>query len=198
MSQNIMFTSVAVTPINHMLHGESWARELLQAYAGSTACIRNFPFPNVIFTIQDNGEILATSDEPSPDATLTLTADLIPRLLVNDAAAYDSIKISGDDGLANALLEVGKNLRWDIAQDLSKIIGDIPAHRVVQAGENIIHWHTDNAHKLASALAEYWTEEQPMLANAVYVNGFIHEVDALANDVEQLEKRIQKLMNKIK
>lgn len=190
-----MFTSIAVTPVNHVLHSESWACQRLQAYAGKTVRVQNFLLPDFIFSIQDNGEIIDASNDTPPDATIVLTPGLLARLLVKDEAAFDLIKTSGDAALAKAAIEVGKNLRWDVAQDLSKVIGDIPAHRAVQAGENIIHWHTDNIYKLAQALSEYLTEEQPMLANKVYINEFVREVNSLRDDVEQLEQRLQKLIN---
>jgi ubiquinone biosynthesis protein UbiJ len=46
---------------------------------------------------------------------------------------------------------------------------------------------------LSRSFAEYWTEERPLIAKTTHVKQFIAEVDALRDDVERLEKRVEKL-----
>lgn len=192
-----MLTSIAVTPINHVLHGESWARERLQVYTGKTARIRIFPFPDFNFTIQVNGEISTLPESTSVDAVITLTPALLLRILANDndETILNDINISGNKAFAKELFNIGRHLHWNLEQDLSGIIGDIFSHRITQTGENLIHWQTENIQNLSHALAEYWTEEQPMLANKTSIDEFNHGVEALHHDTEQLEQRIQKLIN---
>lgn len=192
-----MLTSIAVTPINHVLHGESWARRRLQVYTGKAARIRLFPFPDFNFSIQAGGEISTLPDCTSVDTIITLTPTLLLRILANDndETVLNDINISGDCALAKELINIGRHLRWDLEQDLSGITGDIIAHRIVQASENMIHWHTDSIQNLFQALAEYWMEEQPMLASNALIDEFNHEVKTLHHDTEQLEQRIQKLTN---
>jgi len=78
-------------------------------------------------------------------------------------------------------------------QDLSGIIGDILAHRVVKASEDLKQWHNKTIRNLSETIVEYWMEEQPLLAKSVHVHEFISEVGALKSDVEQLEKRVEKI-----
>ncbi|MDP1557833.1 MAG: ubiquinone biosynthesis protein [Nitrosomonas sp.] len=192
-----MFTFIAVTPINHVLHGESWACKRLQNCAGKTVRIQIFPFVDFTFSIQTDGMISAASDNATVDTSLSLSPDLLPYFLTKDEAVLRKIKISGDDVIARELIDIGKNLHWDVEQDLSKIMGDIPAHRVIQASEKIVNWHWDSFNNLSQALIEYWTEEQPILAKTLYINNFVNEVGKLQSAAEQLEQRIQKLSNKI-
>jgi ubiquinone biosynthesis accessory factor UbiJ len=42
-------------------------------------------------------------------------------------------------------------------------------------------------------LAEYWTEEQPVVASRAALSGFASEVDALRDDLERLDQRIERL-----
>jgi ubiquinone biosynthesis protein UbiJ len=42
-------------------------------------------------------------------------------------------------------------------------------------------------------LAEYWLEEQPLIAKKRHLEEFSTEVDALRNDVDRLAKRLEKL-----
>ncbi len=188
-----MLASVAIAPLNHLLRGESWARKRLQPCAGKTARFCIPPFVDFALIVQSNGEVAAAADAAATDATLTLIPGLLPRLLAHDADAYRNIHISGDSAFAEELLHIGKNLHWDAEQDLSLIMGDILAHRVMQAGDNLLQWHTDTLRNLSQTLAEYWTEEQPLLAKPPYVRKFIDDVSTLRNDAEQLEKRVEKL-----
>jgi ubiquinone biosynthesis accessory factor UbiJ len=192
-----MLTSIAVTPINHVLHGESWARKRLQVYTGKTARIRIFPFPDFNFSIQVNGEILNLPESASVDAVITLTPALLLRILANDndETIFKDINISGNEAFAKELFNIGRHLHWDLEQDLSEIIGDIFSHRITQTGKNLIHWQTMNIQNLSLALAEYWTEEQPMLTNKTSINEFKHKVATLHHDIQQLEQRIEKLTN---
>lgn len=188
-----MLASVAIAPLNHLLRGESWARKRLQPCAGKTARFCIPPFVDFALIVQPNGEVATAADAAATDATLTFVPGLLPRLLAHDADAYRNIHISGDNAFAEELLHIGKNLHWDAEQDLSLIMGDILAHRVVQAGDNLLQWHTDTLRNLSQTLAEYWTEEQPLLAKPAYVRKFIDDVSALRNDAEQLENRVEKL-----
>ncbi|TSA53731.1 MAG: ubiquinone biosynthesis protein [Nitrosomonadaceae bacterium] len=191
-----MLASVAIAPLNHLLRGESWARKRLQPCAGKTARFCIPPFVDFALIVQPNGEVATAVDAAATDATLTFVPGLLPRLLAHDADAYRNIHISGDNAFAEELLHIGKNLHWDVEQDLSLIMGDILAHRMVQAGDNLLQWHTDTLRNLSQMLAEYWTEEQPLLAKPAYVRKFIDDVSALRNDAEQLEKRVEKLSHR--
>lgn len=186
-------TAIAISPLNHLLRGASWARKRLTPLAGKTVCFRIPPFPDLAVTIQTSGEVLAAESNASTDVTLTATPGLLPRLLARDEDAYREIEISGDRMLAAEILDIAKNLRWEVEQDLSQVMGDILAHRVVQTGNSVVQWHTETARNLSQALMEYWTEEQPLLAKPTQVREFIGAVSALQNDIAQLEKRIKAL-----
>lgn len=191
-----MLASVAIAPLNHVLRGESWARKRLQPCAGKTARFRVPPFFDLAVVIQPTGEVAAAPGVAGDDATLTIMPALLPRLLVRDEAAYREVRISGDSVFGREILEIGQNLRWDVEQDLSDVMGDILAHRVVQVGENLVHWHNETLHNLSQALMEYLTEEQPVLARPTDMRIFSHEVSALQAGVSKLELRVEALINK--
>jgi ubiquinone biosynthesis protein UbiJ len=190
-----MLTSIAVAPINHLIYGESWACKRLQNFAGKIVRIRVFPLIDFTFTIQDDGQISTIPTETETDATISLSASMLPFLLTKNDDVYNNIKTSGDDLIAKELIDIGRHLRWDAAQDLSKIIGDIPANRAVQAGESLIDWHTKNINNFSETLAEYCLEEQPVLVKTLSINHFIEDVNRLQKDIGSLEQRINKLTN---
>ncbi|SEK87990.1 ubiquinone biosynthesis accessory factor UbiJ [Nitrosovibrio tenuis] len=191
-----MLASVAIAPFNHLLRGESWARKRLQPCAGKTARFRLPPFPDLALTVQASGEISPAAKGTPDDAVVTLVPGLLPRLLARDEDAYREIRISGDSEFAEEIIRVGKNLHWDAEQDLSVVMGDILAHRVAQAGQSLVHWHTDTIRNLLQTLMEYWTEEQPLLAKPAKLHEFIREVDALQNEAAHLEQRVNALAAK--
>ena len=69
--------------------------------------------------------------------------------------------------LASAFTDVLGGLRWDVEEDLSFLVGDIAAHRLVRAGAALLAWQAQAGSRLAQALADYWTEEQPVIASRV-------------------------------
>ncbi len=191
-----MLTTIAVTPINHILRGESWVCKRLQSHSGKTICVQIPPLFEMNMIIQTNGELQDTIKQEKIDATFCLLPSILPGLLAHDENAYTQIKISGDADFANELIKISKNINLNIEQDLSKIVGDIPAHRIAQAGEKVIQWHTNNINNLSQALVEYWMEEQPMLTKSTYINRFVNEVKTLQNNTDQLDQRIQSLTQK--
>ena len=186
-----MLSSVALAPFNHILLSENWAKRRLQSHTGKTIKICVSPFLCTALTIQESGELLAVANNSSIDTTATFTLGLLPRLLTHDEGAYSEISISGDDEFAEELIYISRNLHWDVEQELSKITGDIFAHRIVQTGQDIKCWHSENTENLSAALAEYWLEEQPLLAKSSHVKEFISDVNELSNEMEQLETRVE-------
>ncbi len=191
-----MLASVALAPLNHLLRGESWARRRLQPCAGKTARFRLPPFVNLALTVQTTGEVSTAASDAHDDAVFTLNPRLLPRLLANREDMYREIRISGDRAFAEEILHVGKNLHWDVEQDLSGVLGDILAHRVVQAGGSLMHWHTETIRNLSQTLVEYWTEERPLLAKPMDMRNFTHEINELRDDAAHLEERVNTLNNR--
>jgi len=191
-----MLSFVALTPFNHILLSESWAKRRLQSHTGKTVQICISPFFSTALTVQENGELLAAANSANIDTTATFTFGLLSRLFTHDQDAYSEISISGDDAFAEELIYIGKNLHWDVEQDLSRITGDIFAHRIVQTSKDIKYWHSETVQNLSEAMTEYWLEEQPLLAKSSHTKEFIDDVNVLSKKVEQLEIRIEKMSKK--
>lgn len=191
-----MLTSVVTTSINHVLRGESWACKRLQSFTGKTVCIRIPPLLNFSLLIDAEGEVQqAINSDIGADTTLTLSPLILPRILAQESSAFEQITIIGDQSFAEELIAIGKqiNLRAIFEHDLSTAIGDIPAHRITQAGANLMHWQVENVHRIAQALAEYWTEENRLLTKPATADQFSEEVKNLQHDTEQLEQRLNRL-----
>ncbi len=180
-----------LAPINRLLRQNSWALERLRPFAGKVVRAECFPV-TMLLGITEAGEMAAVP-AAVPDVTLRLTPGVMLRLAARDASAWNNIAVEGDPQLAAALNHVARNLRWDVEEDLSRVFGDIAAHRMVQTGRKLDTWGRQGADNLARSFAEYWTEEQPLIAARADIEQFNLEVDALRDDVARLEKRIEHL-----
>ncbi|HQV89283.1 MAG: hypothetical protein KBC53_11000 [Nitrosomonas sp.] len=195
-----MLTSAVTTPINHILHGERWACKRLQSFAEQTVCIQIPPLTSCKLLIDASGEVQPADNNICPDTTLTLSPFILPRLLSQDKSAFELIKVTGNRLLAETLIDIGQHINFSFVfeQDMSKIIGDIPAHRLTQAGEHILRWQSESSHHLAQALAEYWTEENSLLTKSAAIQEFMQAVKNLQTDTEQLELRLNELIQQAK
>ena len=188
-----MLLTVVSASVNHLLRANSWARERLKPFAGKTARFDCPPF-NLALTVLENGEVAAAdTGATAPDVTVRLTPGLMLRVMTRDETAYTAIGIDGDTGFAAAIRHITNNLRWDAEEDLSRIFGDIVAHRMVQTGRTLDQWRAQSFDNLIRSFAEYWTEEQPLIARTHEVAQFNRDVDALRDDVARFEKRLETL-----
>ncbi len=185
----------AAAAINHLLRGASWAREELRRFAGKTARLEIAPV-SVSLTVHESGEVAHAAADAAPAVTLKLTPGLVLRLAARDEAAWQEVEVAGDGDFAAAIHRLAQNLRWDAEEDMSRVFGDIAAHRVAETGRDFRRWGERTAEHLGRSLAEYWTEEDPLIAGAHDVNEFNRAVDALRDDVARLEKRLEHLFNR--
>jgi len=184
--------AAAAAAVNHLLRGASWARDALRPHAGKTARFELIPL-EVAVTVLEGGEVAAAGADALPAATVKLGPGLMLRLAARDENAWREISITGDTDFASAIHHVARNLRWDVEEDLSRIFGDIAAHRMAETGRAFQRWGEQAAENTARAFAEYWTEEQPLIAGARDLEEFGRAVDQLRDDAARLGKRIEQL-----
>lgn len=187
-----MIDAVVISSINRVLRRNSWALQRLQAHTGKTARVECATV-RLDLTVLQGGEVANADTAATPQVTIALTPGVMLRVLMRDEAVWNEIAITGDTDFATAINHVWRNLRWDIEEDLARLFGDIVAHRMVQAGRTLDHWRAQSFDNLARSFAEYWTEEQPLIARALDVERFNRDVDQLRDDVARLSKRIDLL-----
>lgn len=187
-----MLDPLVTAAVNHVLDGNNWARDRLRGFAGKTALFECFPV-SFALTVRENGEVAASAPETVPDVTIRVTPGLLLRFLARDDTVWNEIPVSGDTEFATVINQVWRNARWDVEEDLARVFGDIAAHRIAQAGRTLDRWQAQGLDNLARSFAEYWTEEQPLIARARDVEQFNRDVDRLRDDAARLEKRLETL-----
>lgn len=187
-----MLDPAATAFVNHLLRGAGWARDELKRFAGKTARFEVVPFVCSL-TVLENGEVAPATADAIPAATIRLTPGLMLRLSARDESAWREVDIAGDTGFALAIHQIARNLRWDAEEDLSRVFGDVAAHRMAESGRTFRRWGEQAVENTGRSFAEYWTEEQPLIAATLDIEEFNRAVDRLRDDVARVEKRIETL-----
>lgn len=190
-----MLPSLAVAftaPINHVLAQATWAQARLAPFAGKTIFLRVFPFEHRL-TITADGRVEPAATNAVAHTAMSMTPPIALRILAGDEAARQQATVEGDTALASEVAYLAQHLRWDFEEDLSKVFGDVLAHRVGQTARDLNTWGAQAGRNLGENFRDYWIAERPLLALREAVEQFNRDVDRLRDDVERLEKRIAKL-----
>ena len=116
-----------------------------------------------------------------------------PLMMQNRERAFSYVQVEGDAEFANAVSQVSQGVRWEAEDDLSRLVGDIAARRIVAGGRAVFGAAQATRRRIEENVAEYFLEEQPLLVRPQAVAEFSADVAELRDDVERLAKRIERL-----
>jgi ubiquinone biosynthesis protein UbiJ len=188
-----MLARPALALLNHLLASEDWARCKLVAFAGKAARLQLGSGVVLLVRITEEGLLESADADTPPTVSITLPADAPVRALTDSASLLSAATISGSADLAETLGFLYRNLRWDIEEDLSQVLGDVVARRAVQLMGRLARWQVSGARNLALSVAEYLTEEETAIARRRDIERFCAEVDALRDDLARCEKRLERV-----
>jgi ubiquinone biosynthesis accessory factor UbiJ len=177
--------------LNHLLAAEPWARERLAPFAGQAVELRNPPFPALRFVILPGGTVEAGGEDPA--LTITFRPDALFNLARGPEHFMRSLEVTGDPQLASEVMALARHLRWDAEEDLSKLFGDVAAHRLAEAGRAFALWQADAVRRLAESVADYAVDEKRVLMARPEMDRFADAVARLRDAVERLAKRVERL-----
>jgi ubiquinone biosynthesis protein UbiJ len=181
--------------LNHLLDAEPQARERLAAFAGAVVEWRAPPLPALTFTILPGGRVEAGGTEPV--LAVTLKPEFVAALGKGEDHLMRAVEVSGDPRLAAEVMWLVRHLRGalpDIAEeDLSRLFGDVAAHRLAQGARSLFAWQADAVRRLAESFADYVTEENRMVVGRAEHEAFAAGVVRLRDALERLDKRIGRL-----
>jgi ubiquinone biosynthesis protein UbiJ len=123
-----------VLVLNHVLMQEPQAMQRLVRQSGRVVLAqwRSFTFKILVTP----AGLLDLADEgATPDLTLVLTEES-PFALAQGLlqGVKPPVRIEGDVQLAAEVNWLADNVRWDVAEDLSRVVGDAPSHMLVETG----------------------------------------------------------------
>lgn len=190
-----MFKSISTRLLQHLIAQNSWANAMLQPFAAKSVQF-NVGFMSTSLVILENGGLAIAGETNIPDATVNIPPSLLLRLIAKDEAAKLQVSIEGDTHLAAELAKVFANMRWDYEDDLSKLVGDIPANKIGNFARDATNSVKETSINLAEMLSEYWQEEKPLIAKKRHVEEFNMQVDTLRADVARFDKKLAQYIRK--
>ena len=137
-----------------------------------------------------------TRDDAPADATLAGGPLSLLALAGESAAAVlqrGEVVIGGDAELAQKFRELARLLRPDLEEELSLLLGDVPAHQLGRLARLTLHWSRRAAGTTLENLAEYLGHERADLVPRNEGEQFLRGVDAVREGVDRLAARIELL-----
>lgn len=184
-----MIERFLLSALNHLLDGAHWARTRLAPFAGRRARF-DMPPLSLAFEVTAEGRLSQADDVAATDVVIRLPADTPLQLPHGLDKAMAQATVEGNAEFATALSFVFRNLRWDFEEDLSRLVGDIAAHRLVLAATRFTDWQRRAAANLAENLGEYLIHEKRLLVAQ-------HELSALRADIERFAADLGRVGNKL-
>jgi ubiquinone biosynthesis accessory factor UbiJ len=197
------FLDVALAASNHLIKQADWAPRSLQPYAGAliqfNIVVGNNPTSTLV-RITDAGYFeKAPRDAASgqaavqPRAILTtpIKADLLGTWSRDGVAGLmREVRIEGDAELAATLGRLAKELRWDAEEDLSRLVGDIAAHRLANGAKDFFA----NAKKFMQEGRETFVRRAVSPEGSLIAENelaaFKAQLRVLRDDLDRLEQRV--------
>jgi ubiquinone biosynthesis accessory factor UbiJ len=177
--------------LNRLLADEPWARLRLAPFAGESVELRAPPLPTLRLRVVEGGTVEAGGAEPG--LSMTFKPELLVALARGEEHALRAVDVEGNAPLAAEILVLARHLRWDAEEELARVVGDVAAHRLAEAGRAFAAWHVDAAQRLAAAIADYLTEEKQLLARRAHLDALGESVARLRDAIARLDKRIERL-----
>jgi ubiquinone biosynthesis accessory factor UbiJ len=184
--------SMLPAAINHLLAQEAWARAKLIPHAGKIAVLDGGVVA-VRLKVMSDGLLQTSHSDEIAAVTIRVQLSDLPLIMQNRERAFSYVKIEGDADFANTISQLSQSLRWEVEEDLSKIVGDIAATRIVGGAHAVFNSAKSLHQSITENVAEYFLEENPMLMRPQAITDFTNDVARLRDDVARLAKRIEKL-----
>jgi len=173
------------------------ARELAAGLDGATIAIRvRDTALNMYFAFEN--EVIALSTEYGDDPDVVISGSLITLSRMvgggGEAAIRDGdIDMSGDAGTAQRFQKLLDFAKPDMEEELSRVIGDVAAHRLARFARGIGSWARTTRSTMGNNVREYLQEESRDVPTRYEVEQFTYQVGALRDDVERMAARLDRL-----
>ncbi|TLZ34379.1 MAG: hypothetical protein E6K24_15205 [Gammaproteobacteria bacterium] len=181
--------------VNRGLPRSVRARELCAELAGCSLAIEIRDIARL--RVASNGlQLTVTRDQEPADATvsggplgvLALAADSPEPVL-----ARGGVAITGDAELAQKFRELARLLKPDLEEELSLLVGDVPAHQLGRLARLALGFGRRTMSTTLRNAAEYLAHERADLVSRSEGEQFLRGVDAVREGVDRLTHRLELL-----
>ncbi|HLZ97674.1 MAG TPA: hypothetical protein VKP66_06960 [Steroidobacteraceae bacterium] len=106
--------------------------------------------------------------------------------------------VSGDAEIANSYRELFALARPDFEEELSRLIGDVPARGLSRFASKAVEWAHRARRTAGENIAEYLQEESRDLVNQTELDEFLQGVDRVRETADRVDARIARLERRLK
>jgi ubiquinone biosynthesis protein UbiJ len=133
-----------------------------------------------------------------PDVTLSIPADRLrdlPRVWHEQglSGVVGLTQIQGDAGFARLVSDLAGTLRWDVEDDLSRVVGDVLAVRLVTGARNVVTGTRQTLSRVRDNLGEYLGDESGLAVRSPEFLTWSQRRQHLADRLDGLELRLRRL-----
>jgi ubiquinone biosynthesis accessory factor UbiJ len=189
--ENVLNRGLPRSPRAQQLCAELAGRRLAVAMAGVQVLVESTGVSLKLSWVTP--EALASAP---PDATVTggpLGLLALSGSTPEAVLQRGDVQIEGDAELAQKFRELALLLRPDLEEELSLVLGDVPAHQVGRFARGLVDWTQKAATTTVRNVAEYLGHERRDLVPRGEADQFLRGVDSLREDVDRLAARIDLL-----
>lgn len=191
-----MLTSTFENVLNRGLPRSPRARELCRELQGHRVGVDVTGFTR--WVVESTGESLRITRDASAPAEAELVGGPFSLLALGGSAPEEVIQrgevdVRGDAELARKFRELALLLRPDLEEELAQLIGDVPAHQLGRVARAAFSWTSKAASTTVRNVAEYFAHERQHLVPHAEGEQFLKGVDAVREDVDRLEARVELL-----
>jgi ubiquinone biosynthesis protein UbiJ len=150
------------------------------------------------WVVDSTGETLRITRDATAPAEAELSGGPLSLMALLGASPEESIQrgdvqVRGDAELAGKFRELALLLQPDFEEELAQLIGDVPAHQLGRFARAAFGWTRKAASTTVRNVAEYFAHERQHLVPRAEGEQFLKGVDAIREDVDRLEARIDLL-----
>lgn len=186
--------------LNHLLAANDAARASLRPHAGRLIRLeardpaRSAAWFSMLLCVSAEGLLEpAPAATSSPSVTMSIRPSLdagFAMLSKGPAGLQPHLRIEGDVLLAAALGELSRTLRWDVEEDLSRLTGDVIAHRIVGLAAGAAQVLRELGERAGAGFARQWSVEDPMLVARSELAEHSALLSSLESRLASLERRM--------
>jgi ubiquinone biosynthesis protein UbiJ len=192
-----VLTAAIENGLNRNLASSPGARARCAALQGQRLLVR-ITGTGLQISIESLGDTLSLSRTPigefnvtvegSPINLLALTGDNPERLLQSG-----QVTVRGDAEILQRYRALALLLQPDLEEELSRLIGDLPAHHIGRLARSLWSFGRRAASNTVRNAAEYLAHENQTLVPRAEAEAFMADVDQLREDVDRAAARLRTL-----
>jgi len=185
--------------INEALKLNINSNEQLSALEQKTLVVKlaELGFP-LCFSINE-GKVLVTKLVDRADCTIITSIKTLQELKkeqqLTELIKQERLELTGDIKVAQHFASLAETLDIDWQTELAKHIGDVATHKLVQFGKMVKEKVTFANEQIQADSSEYLVHEQRLVVTSSQINHFNQAVSAVKLHAEQVESRLNQLMN---